>query len=64
MEYKTVKQIDLTPSLALLIGIPIPFSNLGTIIPDLFQNNQIDALNANYKQVYDREKLKLFTYFN
>ncbi len=29
-------QIDLVPSLALLLGAPIPFANLGQVIPDLF----------------------------
>lgn len=29
-------QIDLVPSLALLLGVPIPFSSLGSIIEDLF----------------------------
>ncbi|PIK50046.1 putative GPI ethanolamine phosphate transferase 3 [Apostichopus japonicus] len=31
-----VAQIDLVPSVSLLLGIPIPFSNLGRLIPDLF----------------------------
>jgi hypothetical protein len=31
-----VAQIDLVPSLSLLLGVPIPFSSLGTIIEDLF----------------------------
>jgi len=29
-------QIALVPTLALLLGLPIPFSNLGAIIPELF----------------------------
>ena len=32
----SVAQIDLVPSLSLLLGVPIPFSNLGAIIEDLF----------------------------
>jgi len=31
-----VDQIDLAPTLALLLGLPIPYGNLGTIIPELF----------------------------
>ncbi|XP_075042864.1 GPI ethanolamine phosphate transferase 3, catalytic subunit isoform X2 [Mixophyes fleayi] len=31
-----VPQVDLVPSLALLLGIPIPYSNLGAVIDDLF----------------------------
>ncbi|KAJ3413417.1 mannose-ethanolamine phosphotransferase gpi13 [Chytridiales sp. JEL 0842] len=34
--HRTVTQIDLVPTLALLMGIPIPFGNLGSIIPELF----------------------------
>lgn len=33
---RTFPQIDLVPTAALLTGIPIPFGNLGTIIPELF----------------------------
>jgi len=33
-----VQQTDLVPTLALLLGVPIPFSNLGTVIPDLFNH--------------------------
>lgn len=31
---KSVKQVDLVPTLAALLGIPIPFSNLGALIID------------------------------
>jgi len=31
-----VSQIDLVPTLALLMGVPVPFSNLGGMIEDLF----------------------------
>ena len=31
-----VAQIDLVPSLSLLLGVPIPFSNLGALIEDFF----------------------------
>ena len=32
----SVSQIDLVPTLSLLLGTPIPFSNLGSVIPELF----------------------------
>ena len=35
-EAPTVAQIDLVPSLSLLLGVPIPFSNLGSLMEDLF----------------------------
>lgn len=34
-----VPQVDLVPTLALLSGLPIPFGNLGSIIPQLFFNS-------------------------
>ncbi|KAG7400471.1 hypothetical protein PHYBOEH_005499 [Phytophthora boehmeriae] len=33
---REVPQVDLVPTLALLSGLPIPFGNLGSIIPPLF----------------------------
>ncbi len=31
-----MEQIDLAPTLSLLLGVPIPFSNLGKLVPQLF----------------------------
>ncbi|KAM8960260.1 GPI ethanolamine phosphate transferase 3, catalytic subunit [Pelodytes ibericus] len=36
MDPDAIPQVDLVPSLSLLLGIPIPFSNLGAVIEDLF----------------------------
>lgn len=33
---RSIQQIDLVPTLSLLLGLPIPFNNLGTPIPELF----------------------------
>ncbi|KZT65540.1 alkaline phosphatase-like protein [Daedalea quercina L-15889] len=51
--HRYVQQIDLVPSLALLLGIPIPYNNLGTIIPELFgRDGQLErALKLNVEQV-------------
>lgn len=46
------RQINLTPTLALLLGIPIPFSNLGIVIESMFENS-LDSISANYDQVSD-----------
>ena len=35
-EPRTVSQVDFVPTISLLLGLPIPFSNLGNIIPELF----------------------------
>lgn len=34
--YPSIQQIDLVPTVALLLGLPIPLNNLGTVIPDAF----------------------------
>jgi phosphatidylinositol glycan class O len=46
-----VRQIDLTPTLALALGIPIPFSNLGIPIMNFFKEGKLDALRTNLEQV-------------
>lgn len=35
-DLRVVPQIDLVPTLSLLLGLPIPFGNLGSILPELF----------------------------
>lgn len=54
--HRSVQQIDLVPSLSLLLGIPIPFNNLGAVIPELFWTEDsgstfFKALNANAVQI-------------
>ncbi|TRM58967.1 hypothetical protein BD626DRAFT_509328 [Schizophyllum amplum] len=49
--HRRVAQIDLVPSLALLLGLPIPFNSLGSVIPELFGNNLQRALELNAAQV-------------
>ncbi|KAF8057534.1 hypothetical protein FPV67DRAFT_1637053 [Lyophyllum atratum] len=34
--HRAVQQIDILSSLSLLLGLPIPFNNIGTVIPELF----------------------------
>ncbi|KAH9850999.1 hypothetical protein C2E23DRAFT_781710 [Lenzites betulinus] len=51
-----IQQIDLAPTLSLLLGLPIPFNNLGTIIPELFWHDKAGkdytrALTLNARQV-------------
>lgn len=33
---RSVSQVDLVPTLSLLLGLPIPFGSLGLVIPDVF----------------------------
>ncbi|KAH8830119.1 hypothetical protein DL96DRAFT_1706958 [Flagelloscypha sp. PMI_526] len=54
--WRRVQQIDLVPTLSLLLGLPIPFNNLGTVIPELFWRNKHgshlhEAIDLNTLQV-------------
>lgn len=60
--HRSVPQIDLVPTLALLLGVPIPFSSLGAVIPEVFAstdvplgalpNRLLRALRINARQVH------------
>lgn len=47
-----IRQIDLVPTISLLLGLPIPFSNLGIVINSLFPKKLIgQAIALNYEQM-------------
>ena len=55
--HRSVQQIDLVPTLSLLLGLPIPFNNLGTVIPELFWRDRsgsdyAKAVDINARQVH------------
>ncbi|KAE8271277.1 hypothetical protein A4X09_0g1054 [Tilletia walkeri] len=43
LTHRSISQIDLVPSLSLLLGQPIPFNSLGTVIPELFAQAEFDS---------------------
>ena len=51
--HRHVQQIDLVPTLSLLLGLRIPFNNLGAVIPELFNRGEEyqKALRTNAGQV-------------
>ncbi|KAL0948244.1 hypothetical protein HGRIS_010842 [Hohenbuehelia grisea] len=51
--HRSVQQIDILPTLGLLLGLPIPFNNLGSVIPELFARGSslVDALALNSAQI-------------
>lgn len=51
--HRSVPQIDLVPTVSLLLGLPIPFNNLGTVIPEAFTTSEqlLRALRINAIQV-------------
>ena len=51
--HRHIQQIDLVPTLSLLLGLRIPFNNLGAVIPELFSRGDEyqKALRTNAAQV-------------
>ena len=49
--FDEVAQIDLAPTLAMLLGVPVPFGNLGRVIPSFFGSSLRRALKRNVAQV-------------
>ncbi|KAK7472488.1 mannose-ethanolamine phosphotransferase gpi13 [Stygiomarasmius scandens] len=54
--HRSVQQIDILPTISLLLGLPIPFNNLGRVIPELFWrdaqgSNLLHALELNAEQI-------------
>lgn len=50
--YPVISQIDLLPTISLLLGTPIPFSNLGVLIEELFEISSLEiARKLNVMQV-------------
>ncbi|KAI0755597.1 hypothetical protein C8Q74DRAFT_1373381 [Fomes fomentarius] len=47
LEHRHIQQIDLAPTLSLVLGLPIPFNNLGTVIPEVFWS---DVAGSTYSQ--------------
>ena len=54
---RKISQIDFVPTLSLLLGLPIPFSNVGKLIYELFDVpnagiRQLQYLKINIEQVF------------
>ncbi|KAI1311058.1 major facilitator super transporter protein [Mortierella claussenii] len=53
--YRSVNQVDLVPTLSLLMGLPIPKNSIGKLIPELFSDlseaEKLRALQINAYQV-------------
>lgn len=55
--HRAIQQIDLAPTLSLLLGLPIPSNNLGSVIPEMFWDDGSGqtydrALRLNAAQVH------------
>lgn len=67
--YDTVQQSDIAPTLAALLGFPIPQNNLGIVIPRLLelwtvQSDQYDLLYENAEQIQFIAQATFPTHFN
>lgn len=51
--HRSIQQIDIVPTISLLLGLPIPFNNLGAVIPELFWRGNLleTALQINAGQI-------------
>lgn len=51
--HRSIPQIDIVPTLSLLLGQPIPFNNLGSVIPEAFESSSLllRALRINALQI-------------
>lgn len=52
--HRSVPQIDFVPTISLLMGLPIPFNNLGSVIPEAFGSLEhlLRALRINAIQIH------------
>ena len=59
---RAVSQVDIVPTLSLLLGLPVPFGNLGLVIPELFyrQSSLPIALSREAAAVKARTKRGFF----
>ncbi|TFK51362.1 hypothetical protein OE88DRAFT_1680095 [Heliocybe sulcata] len=60
-QHRGIQQIDLVPSLSLLLGLPVPFNNLGTVIPELFWRDTEGSL---YNQALELNAAQIETYLD
>ncbi len=62
----SVKQQDVTPTFAMLLGVPIPFSNMGQIINDIYPAVKINEECLEMQVLHDNylNSLQILNYFN
>ena len=56
---RLVQQIDLVPTLSLLLNVPIPYSSIGKIIPEVFF-----IIGESIKHILDINLHQVVTYLN
>ena len=61
-ERHAVSQVDLVPTLALLLGIPIPFGSLGSVLPDLLYGDDDNQREETLTRALDLNVAQVWTY--
>lgn len=70
-EPEAVPQVNLVPTVALLLGVPIPYSNIGEVMAELFSGDgdaasaalqQLSVYHVNAKQVWARPSELFFSH--
>eukprot|EP01125_Pyxidicula_operculata_P002515 TRINITY_DN1237_c0_g1_i1.p1 TRINITY_DN1237_c0_g1~~TRINITY_DN1237_c0_g1_i1.p1 ORF type:complete len:909 (-),score=84.20 TRINITY_DN1237_c0_g1_i1:860-3586(-) len=56
-EMREISQIDLVPTISTLLGIPIPFGNLGLVIPELYLNMKLETFKAAIGELIQQSKV-------
>ena len=59
-----VSQVDFCPTLCLVAGIPIPFENIGSIIPEVIMRNAIHKYNDDiwiFRYLLDSIRMQLYS---
>lgn len=60
IHWRFINQIDFTPTLSKLMGISIPFGNLGFIIPELFTGDSSYGTNLLFHSIDNTRQLFIF----
>ncbi|CAG8455086.1 13366_t:CDS:2 [Ambispora gerdemannii] len=60
-QWRSIPQIDIVPTLSLLLGLPIPYNNLGSVIPEIFllfkDKETTSSINDSWKTLLDAVRL-------
>eukprot|EP00804_Cyclotella_cryptica_P025397 CCRYP_016515-RA/>CCRYP_016515-RA protein AED:0.20 eAED:0.20 QI:286/1/1/1/0.5/0.33/3/202/1032 len=65
--FESINQIDLVPTISMLLGLPIPYANIGGLVPELLPGGQISSSSSSTPHAAVALALnaaQVWTYFN
>ncbi|KAL7485702.1 hypothetical protein ACHAW6_011303 [Cyclotella cf. meneghiniana] len=65
--FESINQIDLVPTISMLLGLPIPYANIGGLVPELLPGRRIASSSSSTPQAAVALALnaaQVWTYFN